>query len=107
MSWGTHRALAVAAVVAIGSMAGCTPRQPWRSDLASVNIAGDDGGNHHSRNPTVSADGTKVVFQSQASDLVPNDSNSATDVFVRTSAPARRHWSPSTPQALRAGTARR
>ncbi len=49
-----------------------------------VSIA-DGGGqaNGHSTRPSISADGRFVAFQSKASNLVPNDSNSASDIFVR------------------------
>jgi len=36
-----------------------------------------------SRLPSISADGRFVAFQSDAIDLVPNDGNKATDIFVR------------------------
>ena len=51
----------------------------------SVDEAGNqaDGGN--STNPTISADGRIVAFDSAAIDLVPSDSNGATDVFAVTS----------------------
>src|SRR5206468_5032823 len=39
-------------------------------------------GNGVSREPSVSADGRFVVFSSTASNLVANDTNNATDVFV-------------------------
>jgi Tol biopolymer transport system component len=41
------------------------------------------GGNGHSRSPILSYDGRFVVFTSDASNLVANDSNGVTDVFVR------------------------
>lgn len=40
-------------------------------------------GNYYSGGPSVSADGRYVAFFSQASDLVPGDTNSRQDVFVR------------------------
>jgi uncharacterized repeat protein (TIGR01451 family) len=56
--------------------------------LASVNAAGDDSGVEHSYigNPNrdvFNPDGSKVVFTSLASDLVPGDTNGGFDVFVR------------------------
>jgi len=51
--------------------------------LVSVNAAGTDSGNGPSSHPRVSADGRFVVFESLASDLVPNDTNGLSDVFVR------------------------
>jgi len=39
-------------------------------------------GNEHSLYPSISSDGRFVTFQSKASNLVPGDTNHATDVFV-------------------------
>jgi Tol biopolymer transport system component len=50
--------------------------------LVSTNISGTGGGNDNSALPQVSTNGQLVVFQSDASDLVPNDINGATDIFV-------------------------
>ena len=58
--------------------------------LVSINTAGTNGGNDHSSlstAPSISADGRFVAYDSQASDLVANDTNGGgsfgTDVFVR------------------------
>jgi len=51
--------------------------------LLSVNSAGTATGNGPSFNPVLSANGRFVAFDSEASDLVANDTNGATDVFVR------------------------
>jgi hypothetical protein len=40
-------------------------------------------GNRFSDDPTLSADGRFVIFHSDASNLVPRDTNRAADVFVR------------------------
>ena len=40
--------------------------------------------NGGSRNPSISDDGNKVAFESDASNMVGDDNNGATDVFVRT-----------------------
>lgn len=50
--------------------------------LVSVNLAGA-GGNGTSFPLSISDDGRYVLFESQASDLVPGDTNQASDVFVR------------------------
>lgn len=50
--------------------------------LVSVSPTGA-GGNGDSFSGQVSADGRFVVFQSDASDLVPGDNNGTTDVFMR------------------------
>ena len=51
--------------------------------LVSVNLSGVAGGNGDSLPVDLSTDGRYAVFESSASDLVPGDTNNATDVFVR------------------------
>jgi Tol biopolymer transport system component len=51
--------------------------------LVSVGLDGVRGGNGDSAAPWVSGDGRFVMFQSRASNLVANDTNGWTDVFVR------------------------
>jgi Tol biopolymer transport system component len=53
-----------------------------RTTLVSVSSA-EAQSNSFSSGATISADGDSVVFASQASNLVSNDSNSAEDLFVR------------------------
>jgi Tol biopolymer transport system component len=53
------------------------------TSIVSVNLAGTGGGNSHSTDPMISADDRFVIFQSDAGDLVTNDVNGDTDVFVR------------------------
>ena len=57
--------------------------QTGSTTLVSVNRFGTAGGNGSSGSPVISADGRFVAFVSQASDLVANDTNGETDVFVR------------------------
>lgn len=57
-------------------------RQAGTTTLVSVNLSGTSG-NRPSMLPSISADGRFVAFQSAASDLVPGDTNSATDIFIR------------------------
>lgn len=54
--------------------------------LVSVNAAGTAAGNNISQGaPLISADGARVVFNSNASDLVAGDANGSTqDIFERT-----------------------
>src|SRR5207247_2264470 len=47
----------------------------------SVSATGVEG-NGNSFEPSISSDGRYVAFRSDASNLVPNDNNSAADVFV-------------------------
>jgi len=51
--------------------------------LVSVNHAGTASGNRRSWYPAISGNGRFVVFESEADDLVPNDTNGSFDVFVR------------------------
>ncbi len=51
--------------------------------LVSANTAGTGGGNGDSVYASVTPDGRYVVFQSDASNLVTNDANQASDIFVR------------------------
>jgi Tol biopolymer transport system component len=50
--------------------------------LVSVSSSGEQG-NGPSLYPSISGDGRFVAFQSAATNLVPNDTNGMTDVFVR------------------------
>lgn len=51
--------------------------------LVSKNADGAVKGNEHSSSAVISADGTRVAFVSLASNLVANDFNGQSDVFVR------------------------
>jgi hypothetical protein len=51
--------------------------------LLSVNSTGMSTGNGSSFSPVLSADGRFVAFESTANDLVANDTNDASDIFVR------------------------
>ena len=57
-------------------------RQTGTTRRVSVGAGGVQG-NGHSLNPAISADGRYVAFESDATNLVPGDTNEATDVFVR------------------------
>ncbi|PYK96562.1 MAG: hypothetical protein DME19_19335, partial [Verrucomicrobia bacterium] len=51
--------------------------------FVSVNQSGVGGGNGHSVSPALSSNGRYVVFESEASNLVANDTNGVSDVFLR------------------------
>ena len=51
--------------------------------LVSVNLDGTQGGNGDSLPIGISTNGRYVLFESRASDLVPGDTNEASDVFLR------------------------
>src|SRR5262245_2647879 len=53
------------------------------TSLVSVNLTGTGGGNAHSISPFISTDGRYVAFESEASNLVANDTNGFSDVFLR------------------------
>ncbi len=50
--------------------------------IVSTNAAGEHG-NGFSDDPVFSPDGTKMAFRSEASNLVPGDTNGTADVFVK------------------------
>lgn len=56
--------------------------QPFGTELVSVSTAGNQG-NAQSRGGVASADGRFIAFFSTATNLVPDDTNGAGDVFVR------------------------
>src|SRR5437762_3520785 len=56
-------------------------RQTGTTERVSVDSLGNEG-NGSSANPSISADGRFVAFDSGASNLVPGDTNGGTDVFV-------------------------
>jgi Tol biopolymer transport system component len=53
------------------------------TELVSANTNGTGGGNGHSMAGQASTYGRYVVFQSDASDLVPGDTNGVSDIFLR------------------------
>jgi len=57
-------------------------RQTGATELVSVGSSGVQG-NAASFAPSISADGRFVAFESGAANLVPGDTNGATDIFVR------------------------
>ena len=52
------------------------------TEIVSVDVFGGQA-NDRSRNPSISADGNRIAFQSDASDLIIFDDNGVSDVFVR------------------------
>lgn len=73
---------AAAAVLLAAGLSGCHV-PPWQNQLVSVNAVGSSSGNDESHGPALSADGTRVVFSSSASDLGPTDTNGLEDIYVR------------------------
>lgn len=62
----------------VGGPAGCMPQ----TTLISSGVDGADA-NGASRSPAISANGRFVAFESDAGNLVPGDTNDATDIFLR------------------------
>jgi hypothetical protein len=58
-----------------GAVPGCTPA------TTSISVAGN--GTPSADTPSISADGRYIAFASGATDLVPGDTNGASDIFVR------------------------
>lgn len=59
-------------------------RDRWSNStvLISSNFAGLGGGNGNTVNGAISTNGQFVVFQSDSSDLLPGDTNNASDIFL-------------------------
>ena len=57
-------------------------RRTGITERVSVSSSGTQGTGGGSISPSISPDGRYVAFQSDATDLVPGDTNAATDVFV-------------------------
>ena len=55
--------------------------QSGATSLLSTNASGQSG-NGPSRNPSISADGRRIAFETLANDLTPGDANNASDVVV-------------------------
>lgn len=79
--------MAALCAVVLAVAAGCEPAptpSPWESELVSVNAAGTQAGDEGSWSPVFSPDGTRIAFESYASDLTATpDTNGTTDVYVR------------------------
>lgn len=56
-------------------------RGETHNELISISLSGTGGGDHSSL-PSISADGRYVTFTSDAADLVPNDKNGFSDIFI-------------------------
>lgn len=62
----------------------CSPSQAQTLGTQRVSVASNGSqANKHSKQPSISADGHFVAFASDATDLVKDDENGVTDIFVR------------------------
>ena len=73
----------VAGTNALGTNIYARDLQTNATKLVNVNMAGNLSDYGYSTHPRISANGRYVVFESTASDLVADDSNVATDIFIR------------------------
>ncbi|MGF1639687.1 MAG: hypothetical protein ACFCUO_01925, partial [Rhodospirillales bacterium] len=81
--WRFGAAVDVRRLAALVLGAGVIAMPCGAAELVSVNEAGIASANGPSFNPHVNHDGRLVVFDSLASNLVANDANGESDVFVR------------------------
>ena len=58
---------------------GRSTHRTYRVDVSTTGRQGNAAG----EDPSISADGRFVAFDSQSRNLVPNDTNGHTDVFIR------------------------
>src|SRR5690242_20164986 len=81
-----RQAVWLGTVVGVAWVVVCTAAPVAGAALATMRASVDTGGgdsNNASYEPSISADGRYVAFQSYASDLVPGDGNGGVDIFVR------------------------
>ncbi|MCC6569928.1 MAG: PD40 domain-containing protein, partial [Anaerolineales bacterium] len=55
---------------------------PGDTTRVSVDLVGTQA-NNASKKPSISGDGRFIAFESDASNLIPNDTNASTDIFVK------------------------
>jgi Tol biopolymer transport system component len=79
-------------------------RQTGQTTRVSVDSSGNQA-NAFNFDPSISADGRFVAFVSSANNLVPEDSNEATDIFVRDLRPTSRVCNCQSPNAILGGPA--
>lgn len=80
---GTSVAL-VAGAIAFSTVTVAAGAPPEKGETRRVSVrAGGEQVAGDSRTPSISGDGRFVVFESDADDLVPGDTNQSTDVFLR------------------------
>jgi hypothetical protein len=73
-----------------GAVAPAAAQDPPETELVSVGMAGTDSNGYSSAGPgAVTGDGRYVVFDSDASNLVPGDRNGKVDAFMRDLATGR------------------
>lgn len=77
--------LVISALIAGISLRGVSATVPGINDMESVDTSGNKG-NNTNHNVAISGDGKYTAFESSASNLVANDTNSSRDIFVRDNA---------------------
>lgn len=75
----------LAAATGLAVLGGAQPAtaDPGTTERVSVDSDGNEGNDHSWWEPAISADGRYVAFRSWATNLVPDDTNGAPDIFVR------------------------
>ncbi len=72
--------------VLLSSSVLASPRSVWAAPgdttRVSVDLVGTQA-NNASKKPSISGDGRFIAFESDASNLIPNDTNASTDIFVK------------------------
>jgi uncharacterized repeat protein (TIGR01451 family) len=77
-------ALAVGSLLCASALTGCEPPPAgWSAELVSINATGDGAGNAPAGRFEISPDGTKIAFETRASNLGPTDTNNGLDIYLR------------------------
>ncbi len=82
-AWGSPLLILLILGLGLGGWGALVAAQRATTTLVSVNAAGTASSNGGSDPVALSPDGRFVLFMSNASDLVANDTNGTTDAFVR------------------------
>src|SRR5438093_423044 len=79
MNWKGVRIGVTRTIIGLGLACGAAAQVTTRVSVSSASIQG----NGLSNGPSISADGQFIAFYSDATNLVPGDTNAARDVFLR------------------------
>ncbi len=77
-------ALAAGSLLCATALTGCEPPPAgWNTELVTVDATGDGAGNAPAGSFEISPDGTKIAFETSASNLGPTDTNESPDIYLR------------------------